>query len=651
MFASPKNPPQSPSGLASSPRGQPRRVWAGEAGLSRSGPRGGGQPYRRIFRGGKRIVFKPRPGEAAKSKTHPSPSGETAPKPPKPDREFSHGQKNKPGEGVLKIIPLGGCEEVGRNMTVFEYGEDIVILDMGLQFPEEDMPGIDYIIPNIEYLRGKEKNIRGVIFSHGHLDHIGAAPILLEKLGNPAIIGRDLTIAMVKHRQEDYQKGSAKKLKTIIIKTLNDRLKLGVFEVGFFQIEHSIRDAVGVILKTPPGTIIHPGDWTLEKDDHGRPLLDYAHLAKLPRPTILMLEALGAINDKESVSTQEMQKNLTDLITNAAGRTIIGTFSSQIERIDWILNTAQKLGKKVALDGYSMKMNVEISQKLGYIKVKKDTIIGIDKIDDYPDNKIVVLCTGAQGEGNAVLSRVIDGDHRYVKLRKSDTVILSSSIIPGNERTIQRLKDNLYRQCDNVIHGNIMDIHVSGHGNSDDMVYMLKTVRPDYFVPVYANHYMLKEAAKLARENHFNPSRIFVSDNGQIMEFDKNGGRLTDKRVPADYIFVDGLGITDSNNVVLRDRKMMAEDGMIVIIATVNGRTGQLVHNPDLISRGFVYMKENKKLIEMTRQKVKTILKDHSAKIAPDDKLIKDKIRNEIGKFLYQKTEKRPMILPVIIEV
>ncbi|MEK7653200.1 MAG: ribonuclease J [Patescibacteria group bacterium] len=561
-------------------------------------------------------------------------------------------RSNDKGESqVLKIIPIGGCEEVGRNMTVFEYGNDIVILDMGIQFPEEDMPGIDYIIPNINYLKGKERNIRGVIFSHGHLDHIGAAPILLPKLGNPPVIGRDLTLAMIKERLEDYEKGSAKKLKTINIRNIKERIKLGVFQIGFFQIEHSIMDAVGIILFTPRGTVIHPGDWTMEKDQRGRPFLDYTHLNKLPRPKILMLESLGAIDVRTSATSEEMKKNIAGLISGAPGRVIIGTFSSQIERISWIIDTAEKLGKKIALDGYSMKMNVEIAKKLGYIKYRKDAVIKIDQTDDYPDNKIVILCTGAQGEGNAVLSRIIEGDHRNIKLKKSDTVILSSSIIPGNERTIQRLKDNLYRQCDNVIHGSVMDIHVSGHGNKQDIIHMLKSVRPDYFIPVYANHYMLKEAEKLARNIGFDPRRIFVPDNGQVIEFDRRGGQLTTKKVPASYVFVDGLGITDSNNVVLRDRQMMAQDGMIVIIATIDSRTGQLIHNPDLISRGFVYLKENKKLIEMTRQKVKKILKDTDLRTAPEDQYLKDSIRNEIGKFLYQKTEKRPMILPVIIEV
>lgn len=564
-------------------------------------------------------------------------------------------QGNKPvnlsDPNALRIIPIGGCEEVGRNMTVFEYKDDIVVLDMGIQFPEEDMPGIDYIIPNIDYLKGKEKKIRGVIFSHGHLDHIGAAPILLEKLGNPTIIGRDLTIAMVKHRVEDYQKDSSKKLKIITIKNVNEKMKLGAFEISFFQIEHSIMDAVGVVIKTPNGTVIHPGDWTMDKDRNGKSLVDYSHLAKLPSPKILMLESLGAVDVRKSSSSEEMKKNLTKLITEAKGRIIIGTFSSQIERISWIISIAQQFGKKVALDGYSMKMNVEISQKLGYIKAAKGTLIKIEQVNDFPDNRVIVLCTGAQAESNAVLSRIIDGSHKSVKLRKSDTIVLSSSIIPGNERTIQRLKDNLYRQCDNVIHGDIMDIHVSGHGNREDIVSILRSVRPDYYIPVYANHYMLKEAAKLALSIGMKADRIIVPDNGTMIEFNKNGAKILAKKAITDYVFVDGLGITDSHNIILRDRQMMAADGMLVIIATVDGKTGELIHNPDLISRGFVYMKENKKLIEMTRQKAKKILKDNNLKTAPDEPMLREKIRNEIGKFLFQKTEKRPMILPVIIEV
>lgn len=555
----------------------------------------------------------------------------------------------------LRVIPVGGCEEVGRNMTIFEYDNDIVILDMGIQFPEDDMLGIDYVIPNIEYLKGKEKNIRGVIFSHGHLDHIGAAPILLEKLGNPTIIGRNMTLAMVKHRVEDYKPNSSKTLKTILIKELSDKLSLGIFKVSFFQVEHSIMDAVGVILETPSGTVIHPGDWTMERDPKtGDPVLDYSHLSKLQRPTILMLESLGMVSHHPSPTAAVLQKNLEEIISKAPGRIVIGTFSSQVERVGWIIEIAERLGKKIALDGYSMKFNIEIARELGYIKSHKETFIKIDQVSQFPDDKIVIICTGAQGEENAVLSRVIEGSHRFLKIKRNDTIVLSSSIIPGNERVIQRLIDNLYRQCDNVIHRNLMDVHISGHGTKDDISYMLKTVKPDYFIPVYANYFMLKEAEKLAKSIGFNPKHIIVPDNGMVIEFDKSGYKSNKEKIPANYVFVDGMGVTDSsNNVVLRDRKMMSEDGMVVVITTIDSKTGELLSSPDIISRGFVHMKENQDLIQKTRQKIRLIVKNRP-KPQPgmtDDDYLKNKIRSDVGQFLFQQTKRRPLLMPVVIRV
>jgi len=555
-------------------------------------------------------------------------------------------------KGKLKIIPLGGCEEVGRNMTIFEYENDIVILDMGMGFPEEDMPGIDYVIPNISYLKGKEKNIRAVIFSHGHLDHIGAAPILLEQLGYPLVIGRPLTISMIKHKMDDYKKGSANRLKNILIKDLNSSFKLGKITSKFFQMEHSIMDAVGVILETPVNTIIHPGDWTLERDQNNNPVLDYSHLSKLKGPTTLMLESLGSIDVRPSASHSKMEDNITKLITNAPGRVIIGTFSSQIERVGWIVEQAEKLGKKVALDGYSMKMNVELAKEHGYIKAKPHTFIKVDQIHNYPDNKLIIIATGSQGEGNAVLSRLITGTHRHIKIKKSDTIVLSSSIIPGNENTIQRLKDGLYRQCDNVIHGELMDIHVSGHGNRSDIAHMIKTIKPDYYIPVYAYHYMLKESKNIALKLNMKEKNIFVPDNGSVIEADKKGVRMTKQKVITDYVFVDGLGIGDVSHVVLRDRKMMADDGMVVVIATISRKSGKLMSSPDIISRGFIYMKENKELVENMRNKIKKIVNDaNKTQIAADDSFIKNKLRNDLGQFIFQKTERRPMVLPVVIEV
>jgi len=555
------------------------------------------------------------------------------------------------GRKKLRIIPLGGMEEVGRNMTIFEYGQDIIILDMGLQFPEEDMPGIDFIIPNIAYLKGKEKNIRAVILSHGHLDHIGAAPFLLEALGYPTVIARPLTLAMLKHRQEDYKHNTGKLLKTITVKSIQDTFNLGAFKLKFFQVDHSIMDAVGVILETPAGTVLHPGDWTLEKDDNGKPQLDFSYLSRIKRPTILMLESLGATDIRPSASTGKMQENIERLIKEAKGKIIIGTFASQIERINWIITTAERLGKKVVLDGYSMKTNIEIAQKLGYVKPGKHTLIKAEQMNDFPENKIVVLATGAQGEDNASLSRILSGNHRSIRINKYDTVIFSSSIIPGNERSIQTLKDKLYRQCDNVVHGEIMDIHVSGHANRADIAYMLNQIKPDYFIPVYAYHYMLQEAKKLAVEKGFNINRIMVLDNGQVAEFDGREGQATKEKVNTDYIMVDGLGVGDVSNIVLRDRKAMAGDGMVVVITTIDSKTGDLIGSPDIISRGFIYMKDNKEIIQETRTKIKAIVKDRPTPHIIDDDYIKNKVRNDIGQFLFQKTKRRPMVLPVVIKV
>ena len=563
-------------------------------------------------------------------------------------KSLSPGRK----ENTLKIIPLGGCEEVGRNMTVFEYGNDIVILDMGIQFPEEDMPGIDYVIPNIAYLKGKEKKIRGVLFSHGHLDHIGAAPILLRKLGNPAIIGRPLTIEMLKHRQEDFERGSSQKLKTIYVKNIQEKIKLGSFTIGFFQIDHAIMDAIGIILETPVATIIHPGDWMMEYKPVGRKKINYKHLSGLRRPTILMLESIGAINPKRPVTEEKMLRNLYKLISTAPGRIIIATFSSQILRIKQILDYATKIGKKVALDGFSMKLNVEIARKLGYIKTAKGTIISIGETHNYPENKIVIICTGAQGEEMSALPRIVTGNHRFIKIKKSDTIIFSSSVIPGNERTIQRLKDNIYRLSDNIFHSDIMDVHISGHSNAFDMQEIIKQIKPDYFIPVYANHFMLKEAAKIAYNLGFPRQKVFVPDNGSVIEFSKNEVKILKEKVPTNYVFVDGLGVGDVGEIVLRDRQMLSKDGMFVIVAVVDKQTGKVRGSPDIISRGFVYLRESKDLLNQTRKKVIDIVdKAAGSGGAINWTYIKDEIRNKIGDFLHSKTERRPMILPVVIEV
>ncbi|PIS34724.1 MAG: hypothetical protein COT37_01115, partial [Parcubacteria group bacterium CG08_land_8_20_14_0_20_43_9] len=530
---------------------------------------------------------------------------------------------------------------------------DIVIVDMGIQFPEEDMPGIDYIIPNISYLKGKEKNIRAVVFTHGHLDHIGAAPLLLEKLGFPLVVGLPLTIALIKRRMEDHKKDSSKRLKTIQIKDTKQKINLNSFNLGFFEVEHSIMDSMGVILGSPAAIVLHMGDWTLGTETSSKKTISYNYLANLPKPTILMVESLGATNRGALVTEEDMWENLRKIITSAPGRIVIATFATQVKRARDIIAFAQKLGKKIAIDGYSMKMNIKIAQQLGYIKDANNTLIDIKKIDSYPDNKVIILGTGAQGEARAVLSRIVTGNHRYVKLRKKDTIIFSSSIIPGNERTIQRLKDNLYRQCDNVIHNEIMNIHVSGHNNVEAIQEVVRQIRPTYVLPVYANHYLLKEAEKVIKETNFPAKNIFILDNGHIIRFNKqNLPVIEKKKADTGYVFIDGLGSKDLEAVVLRDRRALSNDGIFVIIAVVNGQTGKVASSPDIISRGFVHLDTSKNLLYQSRKKTVSIIEASTGSgQSVNWSFIKNNLREKIGDFLYQKTKKRPMILPVVIEV
>ncbi|MEK7061735.1 MAG: ribonuclease J, partial [Patescibacteria group bacterium] len=373
---------------------------------------------------------------------------------------------------------------------------------------------------------------------------------------------------------------------------------------------------------------------------------------KLPRPTILMLEALGSTVSKVPVTQEEMLNNLYQLISKAPGRTIIATFSSQIERIKQIIEYAAQTNRKVALDGFSMKLNVEIATKLGYVKIPKGVIITIDKARDYPDNKVIVICTGAQGEEMAALSRIVAGNHKFIKLKKEDTVIFSSSVIPGNERTVQRLKDNMYRQSDNVYHSDIIDVHISGHSNIEGIKQMLRDIEPDYFIPVYGNHYMLKEGARIAHGLKYSKDKVFVPDNGSIIKFSSDKAEILKEKAPSNYVFVDGLGVGDVGEIVLRDRQMLAEDGMFVIVAIIDRTTGKVRGSPDIISRGFVYLRESKDLLSQTRKKVIEIVNKTAGHGGAVNWIyVKDELRNKIGDFLHTKTERRPMVLPVVIEV
>lgn len=535
-------------------------------------------------------------------------------------------------------------------MTVFEYGQDIVIVDMGLQFPEEDMPGIDYIIPNIEYLKGKEKNIKGVFITHGHYDHIGAIPHLMPKLGNPPMYGSALTAGIIQKRQEDYPNSEIK----INVVDYDSKIDLGVFKVEFFHVNHNIPGVLGIVLHTPEGIVIHTGDFKFDHSPVADKPADIGRIAQLGTKNILALmsDSTAAEVPGYSVSESEIQKVLDDIFIKAEGRIIVATFSSLISRIQQIITLSEKYGRKVAIDGYSMRNNVEIAHQLGYLKIKKGTLIKTDQIKNYPDNQVSLMCTGAQGEEKAVLMRIVNKEHKFVNIKKGDSVIFSSSVVPGNERTVQNLKDQLYRQEAHVIHYKMMDVHAGGHGQVEDLKMMINLIKPKYFIPVHGNYYMLKLHAEIAETVGIPLSHSIVGGNGRVIELTADSAVLSREKVPVNYVMVDGLGVGDVGNVVLRDRQQMSEDGMFTIIVIIDSKTGKVLGQPDIISRGFIYMKGSPELINETKRRTVDIANKSSA---PDNDInwtyVKDNIRDQIGQFLFDKTQRRPMVLPVVIEV
>jgi ribonuclease J len=563
---------------------------------------------------------------------------------------YTHTRGDK--EQKLKIMVLGGLEEVGRNMTLMEYGQDIIIIDMGLQFPEEDMPGIDYIIPNISYLKGRERDIRGVIITHSHYDHIGAIPHIMPKIGNPIIYTAKLSAGIIQRRQEEYK--NAPKLKFYITDE-NSKLRLGAFNVEFFRVNHNVPDSFAVVVKTPVGTIVHTGDFKIDHNPINDRPADLGRIAQVGSEGVLalMADSTDAEDEGYQISETVVSDELERIFEKAQGRIIIGTFASLLNRVQQCITIAEKFGRKVIVEGRSMKTNVEIAHKLGYMKFKPGTLLEIEHYNqrDYPDNKVVIIGSGAQGEQNAFLVRFAEDEHKYLSVKEGDTIIFSSSVIPGNERTVQNLKDTLARKGAKIIHYKLMDVHAGGHAKKEDLKLMLRLIKPMCYIPIEANHYMLNINGEIAESLGMAKENIFVADDGQVIEFTKKGGRLTQEYVPSDYVMVDGLGVGDVSNIVLRDRRVMSADGMLVVIVTIEYKTGRLIGNPDIISRGFVYMKENKKLIEATRMKVKKISQDHDPKSPAFDDYIKNKIRDEIGQYLYQQTKRRPMILPVVIKV
>jgi len=554
--------------------------------------------------------------------------------------------------GVLRFVPLGGCGEVTRSCYVYEYDDDIVIVDMGLQFPDEDMPGIDYLIPNIEYLKPRRKNIRGIVITHGHYDHIGAIPHLLDALGNPPMYATALTRGVIMKRQEDF---SHLKRPEIEVITPESRVRLGSFQIEFFHVNHNIPDSVGVVLKTPVGTVVHTGDWKFDHTPVNERPADIGRLTQLGREgvTLLVSESTDAEHVGHQISEADVQKSLEEIFKVAQGRIIAATFSSLLTRIQQLIWLSESYGRKVAIEGASMKQYIAVSQALGYMKIKKGTLIESKTIGDHPEERITIICTGAQGEDRAVLMRIANNEHKNVSLKPADSIIFSSSVIPGNEATVQRLKDVLYKKAAHVYHYSTMDIHAGGHAKRDELKQMIELTRPKYFIPIHGTYFMLKLHTKIAEETGMPKENIVIAEDGDIVAVTGQEIKMLKEKAPTDHVMVDGLGVGDVKEVVLRDRQHLAGDGIFVIIAIVDSRTGKVRTSPDIISRGFIYLKESQDMLKDVRNRTRKIVEEIT--IGGEHPInwtyIKDELREKVGQFLFQKTQRRPMVLPVVIEV
>lgn len=551
---------------------------------------------------------------------------------------------------TVRFAALGGLEEIGRNCSFLEYKNEIAIIDVGIQFPEEETPGIDYIIPNISYLESKKQNIRAIIFTHGHYDHVHALPYLLEKLGNPIIYAAALTKAIIEKRLEEFP--NIPKPKFVVVKN-GDVIKISEnFSAEFFAISHTIPDAIGTIFDTPIGKLVHFGDFRVETDKNGKPqnLEVFERLGKMKIHSVF-LDSTNSTKEGHSLSEDTVEENLEQLFKNAQGRIIVGTFSSLLTRLAEIVKIADRLGRKIAINGRSMKDNFQIAQTLGYITPKKGQIIGLEEVAKYPDNKIMILTTGAQGEPNAGLMRIVTGEHRIISLKPTDTVIFSSSIVPGNERSVQTLQDHISRQVDELYNSKLLDIHASGHATSEDLKLVIKLTKPKFIVPIHAYYFMRKSTSKLAQSVGIPKENVIMLDNGQIGKLTKDSFIASEEKIPAFYVMVDGLGVGDVEEVVLRDRRALAQEGMMVIIITLDRGTGRILKTPDIISRGFIYLRENKEILDEIRRRIRGVIGRIPKNQPLDSEYLKSLIRDQVGQFVYNKTKRRPIVIPVVIEV
>ena len=548
----------------------------------------------------------------------------------------------------LKIIPLGGLHEVGKNMTVFEYENDIFILDCGLAFPEDEMLGIDLVIPDITYLKKNEDKIRGIVITHGHEDHIGALPYVLKELNIP-VFGTKLTLGLIETKLEEH--GLLRGTKLACVRP-GQKIKLGRFEIEFIRTNHSIPDSVALAINTPVGIIVHTGDFKVDYTPIGGEVIDLAKFGILGKRGVLALmsDSTNAERKGFTMSESSIGNILDELFMSTNERILVATFASNIHRLQQVINSAMKTDRKVAICGRSMVNVINVARKLGYIFAPDDVFIDIDDIGRYSPHQLCIITTGSQGEPMSALSRIATSEHRKVEICPGDRVIISASPIPGNEKYVSKLIDELFKSGADVIYHALAETHVSGHACQEELKLIQTLVKPKYFIPVHGEYKHLRQHGKIAESLGMDPKDIFIMSNGKVLELDENEAKITGT-VPAGRVLVDGLGVGDVGSVVLRDRQHLSQDGLIVVVVTLEKETGHVVAGPDIISRGFVYVKEADELFEEIRYVVNQQMERFEDAGIHDWNTIKNGIRDILKNFLYEKTKRKPMILPVVMEV
>ncbi|MCY0898251.1 MAG: ribonuclease J [Firmicutes bacterium] len=550
--------------------------------------------------------------------------------------------------GKIQFIPLGGLGEIGKNMAAVVHGNDIILIDAGLAFPEEDMPGIDIVLPDITYLLDNRDRVRGIFLTHGHEDHIGALPYVLRQLNVP-VYGARLTLGMVDLKLQEHQMVLHPDSRAV---EPGEVVRVGSFSVELFRVNHSIPDATGLIIKNPVGTIVHTGDFKFDHTPVDGRVADFHRLAEVGREGVLLLlaDSTNAERPGYTPSERTVGKTFDRVMETAEGRVIVASFASQVHRIRQVVEAAVRHHRRVAVVGRSMENVVQKAIELGYLEFPAGTWMDVEEIKKLPANQIVIVTTGSQGEPMSALTRMSTADHRKVTIIPGDTVIISATAIPGNEKYVSRTVDNLYRLGAHVVYGAAANIHVSGHACQEELKLMLNLVRPKFFIPVHGEYRHLVHHAQLARDVGIDPAHVLIGENGTVFEFTKDSGAIVGT-VAAGKVLVDGMGVGDVGNIVLRDRKQLSNDGILIVVVGMDAQSGLLVSGPDIVSRGFVYVRESEALLDEARQRVKVALNQLEGNNLSEWSSIKAAVRETLGRFLWERTKRRPMILPIIMEV